>query len=197
MRINLPVALRIMILNVLKLRRGAKRLDIPIQLAQPFVQVRKAAADVGDVALEVLHVDGVEADDGGVEAHICFGDLLSKVIRLRMLRQVLLRARQRLEKRVHGGLVGVLGGGETGLVDAVVDVVVGPFVRRVDLLLQRLGVQIHVLVFLGQEAIEFGIEHADDLTGLVADDFALLDVVEGRDGEAAFVFGVDLEINVV
>ena len=37
--------------------------------------MRVPAANIADVALEVLHVDGVEAYDGGVEADVCFGDV--------------------------------------------------------------------------------------------------------------------------
>ena len=47
-----------------------------------------------------------------------------------------------------------------------------------------------------KQTVEFGVEHADDLAGLIADDFVLLDVVEGRNREAAGVVGVDGEINV-
>jgi hypothetical protein len=37
---------------------------VPVELTHPLVQAGVAAADVADVALEVLHVDGVEADYG-------------------------------------------------------------------------------------------------------------------------------------
>lgn len=37
------------------------------------MQVRVATTDVANVALEVLDVDGIEANDRGVEAHIELG----------------------------------------------------------------------------------------------------------------------------
>lgn len=43
-------------------RRRAGR--VPVQVPQPGVDGRVAAADVADVALEVLHVDRVEANQG-------------------------------------------------------------------------------------------------------------------------------------
>ena len=86
--------------------------------------------------------------------------------------------------------------GETGLVDAVVDVVVGPFVGLVDCLAQVVGQEGHVLVFVGEQVVEFGVEHADYLAGFVADDPALLDVVQRRYREAPFVFRVHFEIDV-
>jgi hypothetical protein len=43
------------------------------------VEVGVAAADVADVALEVLHVDGVEADDGRVEAHVLLCQAVAEV----------------------------------------------------------------------------------------------------------------------
>ena len=70
MGIDLLMALRIMLLDVLKHRRPAEGRYIPIQLPDPPVQVRIPGADVADVALEVLDVDGIEADDGRVEPHV-------------------------------------------------------------------------------------------------------------------------------
>ena len=66
MRINLAMALRIMFLNMLKLRRSSESVYIPVQVPQPLMQRRVSGANVSDVALEMLYVHGVEADDGGV-----------------------------------------------------------------------------------------------------------------------------------
>ena len=72
MRINLPMALRIMLLDMFKLRRLPKRRNIPIQMPQPLVQRRVSRSYVTDVAFEMLDVDGVKADCGCVEADVCF-----------------------------------------------------------------------------------------------------------------------------
>lgn len=64
--VDLGVAPRVVPLDVLKLRRLLERGDIPVQVAHPPVQRRVPRADVADVALEVLDVDGVEADEGDV-----------------------------------------------------------------------------------------------------------------------------------
>lgn len=59
------MALGVVVLDVQEVgRRGAEGGGVlaPVQVAQPAVRGRVAAADVADVALEVLHVDGVEAD---------------------------------------------------------------------------------------------------------------------------------------
>ena len=85
---------------------------------------------------------------------------------------------------------------KAGFVDAVVDVVVGPGVGVVDFLLQGRGVEVDLAVLFGQEVVEFGVEHADDLAGFVVDDGFQLGVVEGGHGEAAFVLRVDLEVDV-
>ena len=79
-RINLLMTLGIMILNMHKIRRILKRRYIPIQMPQPFMEVRVAGADVADVALEVLDVDDVETDDGGVEADVGFGEAVAEVV---------------------------------------------------------------------------------------------------------------------
>ena len=65
----------IMSLDVFKLCRLAKCGYIPIQSTQPLVQCRIAAADIADIALEVLNIHGIEADDRRVESNIGFRDV--------------------------------------------------------------------------------------------------------------------------
>lgn len=83
--INLLVTLRIMFLDMLKLRRLPKSRDIPIQMSQPFMQCWVSRPDVTDIALEVLDIDGVEANDGRVETDICLGNGFAEVVRCCML----------------------------------------------------------------------------------------------------------------
>ena len=74
------MALRIMLLDVLKLRRLPERRVSPIQIPQPAVQGGVPGPDVPNVALEVLHVDDVEADDGGKEADVGFREARAEVV---------------------------------------------------------------------------------------------------------------------
>ena len=74
------MALRIVFLNMFELRCVPKRRHIPIQMAQPFMQRGVSGADVADVAFEMLHVHGVEADDGCVETDVGFGDGGAEVV---------------------------------------------------------------------------------------------------------------------
>ena len=69
------MALCIVFLDVLKLGRLAEGRNIPIQSSEPFMKSRIPTADVANVALEVLNIDGVEANDGGVESDVGFGDV--------------------------------------------------------------------------------------------------------------------------
>lgn len=62
-RVDLRVAPRVVPLDVVELRRLPKGRVVPVQVAHPAVDGRVSRANVADVALEVLHVDGVEADD--------------------------------------------------------------------------------------------------------------------------------------
>lgn len=80
------MTLRVVFLDMLELGRLPEGRNIPVQMPQPFVQRRVARADIADVALEMLHVDGVETDDGGVQADISFGDMFAEVIRLCVVR---------------------------------------------------------------------------------------------------------------
>ena len=56
--------------------------------------------------------------------------------------------------------------GKTGFVDAVVDVVVSPFIGGFNVLLEMFGEEVDFLIFLREDIIEFRVEHADDLAGL-------------------------------
>jgi len=69
-----------MILDMIKLRRLLEPLDIPIQVSKPFMNGRVIMPNVLDVTLEVLDVDGVEADDGGVQTDVCFRELVAEEV---------------------------------------------------------------------------------------------------------------------
>lgn len=70
------------------------------------------------------------------------------------------------EEGCHSLLVCFLGRRETGLVDPIVDVVVGPVVGGVDLASESGRVQVDVPVFFRKKIIEFVVEHANDLRAL-------------------------------
>lgn len=82
------MTLGVMLLDVFKLGRVLESREIPIQMPKPFVQRRIAGSDVADVAFEMLHVDGVEADDGGVETDVGLAEVLAKVVGCCVLGQV-------------------------------------------------------------------------------------------------------------
>lgn len=154
-RVNLRVASRIVPLDVLKLRRLAKRLVAPVQVPHPQVQPGVPAPDVPDIALEVLHVDRVEADERDVQADVGLGDLVAKVERpRRVLREVRFCAVQGGEEGLDVLLVGLGRGCEAGLVHAVVDEIVGPLVGIVNLLSQILRVEVDLFVLVFYEVIK-------------------------------------------
>lgn len=74
------MTLRVMLLDMFKLRRLAKCRYVPIELPQPIMQLRIPTPDVSDIALEVLDVDRVEAYDRGVETDVGFCDVGAKVV---------------------------------------------------------------------------------------------------------------------
>jgi len=105
--------------------------------------------------LEMLHVNRVKSDQRGVEPDVSLRDLLPVVIRtLFRLREMFLYSVEGFEEGHHGLLVGFLSRGESGAVHPVVYIVVRPFVRFLDLLLQVLREQVDVLVFLREEIIK-------------------------------------------
>ena len=130
--VDLRMTLRVVFLDVLELRRLPESRHIPIQCPEPTMNRWVSGTNVANIALEVLHVDGVEAYDGGVESYVCFGDVRAEVERSRRGAEVFLDAVEREEELDDGFLVGFLRGGEAGFVNAVVDVVVCPFVGFFD-----------------------------------------------------------------
>lgn len=71
---------------------------------------------------------------------------------------------QRACRRSSSGQIVLLG--ESGLVYAIVDVVVGPIVHAFDVLAEVLGEQVDSLIFLRQDVIKFCVEHANDVARL-------------------------------
>lgn len=160
------MALCIVLLDVLKLRRILESRHIPVEVPQPFVQRRVPRADIADVALEMLHIDRVEADDGSVESHIRLRDVLAEIVGCGVLRQVSLCPVQRRKEGSDRLLVGILGPTnsvsmchhhragklaillcESGLVDSVVNVVVSPLIRFFYLILEIFGEQVYIPEF--------------------------------------------------
>ena len=105
-----------MLLDMLELGRVPKRRLVPIQVADPFVDGRVAGANVAYVAFEVLDVDGVEADDGRVEADVGFGDVGAVVEGRGVVGEVGFDLGEGVEEGVQGFFVGFLrsGGGGPG-----------------------------------------------------------------------------------
>ena len=98
----------IMPLDVLKLRRLPEGRDIPIQAPDPAMQRRVSRPDIPQIALEMLHVHGVEADDGRVQAHVRFGDVRAEVVGSRGGGEVFFDAVERGEECRYGFFVGFL-----------------------------------------------------------------------------------------
>lgn len=174
----------------------AKSGVVPVQIANPAMDVGIARPDVAKIGLEMLDVDGIESDDGGEESDIGFGDVGAKVKGTRRRGQVGFDAVKRFEQLSHVLLVCFLGGCKAGFVDAVVDVVIYPGIGFVDLGLQVFGEQNDVAVFGGDDVVEFGVEHANDLGGFVRDNGLVLLVPEGGDGEASRVVFVGGKVQV-
>ena len=73
------------------------------------MEVRVSATNVTKVALEVLHVDSVEADDCCVETDVLLCEAVAEVERTAGLGEVCFGTIQRLEELGDGLLVGFLG----------------------------------------------------------------------------------------
>lgn len=153
-----------------KIRRLPESTHIPIQPAHPAMNSRVSRTNIADIALEMLHVDGVKADDGRVESDISFGDGVPEEVGRggELFGEVGFDSVEGGEEGRDGFFVGLLRGCEAGFVDAVVDVVVDPFVGRVDFGVEGFRVEVDFLVLLREEVVELGVEHADDFGALLS-----------------------------
>lgn len=146
------------------------------------MQCRIPRSDIPDVALEMLHIHGVEADDGRIEAHVRFGDMGTEVVWRSMFSKVGFSSIERGEEgfdRFSVGFLCPVAGfsilvessqgndegslrGEPRLVDTIVDVIVRPIIRSFDFFPQILGKQVDFLIFFWNDVVKFCIKHAYD-----------------------------------
>lgn len=191
------VRLGVVFFDVLKVGGVLETGNVPVQVSHPVVDVGVVVSDHLDVRFEVLVVHRVETDDGGVQPHIRFCQVVPNQVPATgssVFLQDFLHLVQVLEHAKNLLLIHLLNSGETRLVHTVVDVVIYPTVDLVDLGLQLSGVQVNGSVFLVNEVVEPSVEHSDDLTALVVDNGLQLLIPEHRHSKSAVVFGVGLEI---
>ena len=107
----------IMLLDVLELGGLFEGRHVPVQISEPAMDGRITASDIANVALKVLDIDCVEADDGYVQAYIGFGEMRTEIIRsLGSCGVELGFGLVEVSKEVcNGGVVGFLRAGESGL----------------------------------------------------------------------------------
>lgn len=141
-------------LDMRKFSRILECRNVPIEIPQPFVDMRVSGADIANVGLEMLNVDDVEANDGGVETNIRFGDVLAEVVRVCGLGKVFLDTVEGGEELSDGLIICLFRGGKSGSIDTIVDVVVCPVIGGLDILLKVFGIQDYIAVFLLDQIIE-------------------------------------------
>lgn len=138
----------------------------------------------------MLHIDGIETNNGSVEADVCFGDVGAEIIGTSVFSKVSFGAVEGGEKGFDGLFISFLrpkdgklvaeslamrmGRGndvrsKAGFVDSIVDVVIGPVIRTFNLCSQFLREKVNALIPVWDYVIEFCIEHADDFAGLKVD----------------------------
>jgi len=80
-RVDLCMTLRVMPLNMRELRRLSERRNLPVEVAEPLVEVRVVGADCFDIGLEVLHINDIKPHNRRVKPHIRLRDFLPKIVR--------------------------------------------------------------------------------------------------------------------
>ena len=196
-RVNIIVRLGVILLDVLKIRRLLKSLHIPVQVLEVIVQEWVVVSDGAKIALEVLHVDGVEPDQRRVGADIDFCQLGAEDVGPAALGEELLELVEGAEDGDDVLVVGRLIRREAGFVDSRVEVALHPVGDGVDLGAQMLRVEIRDGDLVWEEGIESRLKITEEFGALVVDDGVRLLVPENWNGIAAFVFFVCSEVDFV
>lgn len=162
-----------------------------VDVAQETMQVQ-VVADTVLVALKVGDIDRIKANQRGPQANVRFRQAIARQVA--MLAQDLFQAFQRFKHLSDRFVIRFLAGGETGLIDTVIDVVVNPAVQFINFL-----AQLHRIVISGTGAVRVkrGIEHADDFRRLIADNRLVFLVPQHRHGHAPGVVRIGAQIELV
>jgi len=159
----------IMVFDMFELRRVLERRYVPIQVPQPLMQRRITRSDIADIALEMLHIHGVEANDGSVETNVCLGDAGTKIVGSSVFGKVSFGAVEGVEEGFDGFFISFLRCSKARFVDPVVDIIICPVICPFNLCSQFLGEKVNALIRAGNHVIELCIEHAADFAGLVVE----------------------------
>jgi hypothetical protein len=130
------------LLDVRKIRRVLARGYFPVHVRQPVIQNRIIVPDGAQIALEVLHINGIKPDQGRVQPEIELGHLSAQDERSAVLGDQLLEAVQRAEHGDHVPVVLLLGLSKASLVHAGVDVSLHPLGDAIDLRAEMFRIQI-------------------------------------------------------
>ena len=192
-------------LDVLKVRRLRESRVVVVEILHPFVEVGIVVSNGSDIALEVLMVNWVESNDSGKKSNVRLGQFPANQVLFAL--EHLLESIQRLEQRSDRRLVCSRLRSEprsicestrssisfplvvmmNRLTHTVIDGIVDPLVRSVDLSLEISGVEVDLREFGGEEGVEARVEHSDDVGRLVGDDRLVLLVPKDRNGESVIV----------
>lgn len=190
--------LGVVLLDMVEVGGFSKARNLPVQQPHPIVNVGVIMSDHLQIALEMLVVHRIKSDDGSVKSDISFGKMVTK-------QELVFRGRFIFSKQLfnlvkvgeHIGdflIVNFLFGGESGLVDPIVDIVINPAVDFVDFLSQGFRVDVYFGVVTGEKLIEFGVQDSDDFTRFVVDDSLEFLIPKHRDSESATVIRVGFEV---
>ena len=141
----------------------------------------------------MLHIDWVKANDGSIEANICFSDVGTEIKWSSVLCKVSFGAVKGGKKGFDGFLVRFLRSGNGQLVgkvlqrgslgratrtsvrskarfvDPIVDVIIDPIVCPFNLCSQSLRKEVNALILDGKYVIKCGVEHSYNFAGLNVD----------------------------
>ena len=164
--------------DVLKLCCASKRVIIPVQISQPRMDAGISRPDITNVALEMLNIHWIKSDNRRVprketrfvsnavltrlirsgrysQSQINFADVLAEPERSIFLSfQMLFHSIESFEEQFDILLVGCASCSKTGLVYAIVDRVIDPIIRLINVFLKIFRANYNVSVFLLNKVIE-------------------------------------------
>jgi len=161
-------------------------------------------SDGSDIAFKVLHVDGIKADDGDVQADIRFCEFVAQQV-LRFGKDIF-ETVEGFEERIDIILICLLSSCEPAFIDTtltrqrtgipIVNGIIDPIVDLVNLFSEFRRIISHSSLILRQQLIKLSIKHPNNLTRLIIHNRLRLLIPKHRNRISSLIIWVVHMVNI-
>src|SRR5262249_28226146 len=145
--------------------------------------------DLPNIAFEMTVIDRVEANKGHKKSKICFKQRIAEKVSLPF--EPDLQTVKRVEQGKDSLLVGLLRGGKSRPINAVIDRLVNQDIELVDFRSVTSGVKVESAV---SEGVKFGIEYPHQIVVRIIHNYPLLFVPQDRHRKSALISRICCEV---